>query len=79
VGKYFYNSWWGAVRGELFAGYGIVMDDWVRTSEAWEMGLALSIPGQFLNGRLLLVYDDEREFTFGFTLGSPVWWPSPLP
>jgi NTE family protein len=79
VGKYFYNSWWGAVRGELFAGYGIVMDDWARTAEAWEMGLALSIPGQFLNGRLLLVYNDEREVTFGFTLGSPAWWASPLP
>ncbi|MDR1471021.1 MAG: patatin-like phospholipase family protein [Synergistaceae bacterium] len=79
VGKYFYNSWWGAVRGELFASYGIVMDDWSRTAEAWEAGLALSVPGQFLNGRLLLVYDDDNELTLGFTLGNPKWWASPLP
>ncbi|MDR1915620.1 MAG: patatin-like phospholipase family protein [Synergistaceae bacterium] len=79
VGRYFYNSWWGAVRGELFASYGIVMEDWHRTNEAWETGLALSIPGQFLNGRLLLVYDNDGEITVGFSLGSPRWWPSPLP
>lgn len=79
VGRNFYNSWWGTVRGEVFGTYGMVMDDWERTRDAWELGLALSIPGQFLNGKVLLIYDDGGEFTLGFTLGIPRWWGSPLP
>lgn len=78
-GRNFYNSWWGAVRGEVFAAYGMVMEDWSRTNDAWELGLALSVPGQFLNGKILMIYDDGGEFTFGFTLGIPRWWGSPLP
>lgn len=79
VGRNLYNSWWGAVRGEVFGTYGMVMEDWNRTKDAWELGLALSVPGQFLNGKLLLIYDDGGEFTLGFTLGTPRWWDSPLP
>lgn len=75
----FYKSWWGALRGELFAAYGIVMEDWSRQKDAWETGLALSVPGQFFNGRLLFVYGQEGEFTVGFTIGKPSWWSSPLP
>lgn len=78
-GRNFYNSWWGTVRGEIFGAYGMVMEDWERTQDAWELGLALSIPGQFLNGKVLLIYDDGGEFTFGITLGIPRWWGSPLP
>lgn len=78
-GRNFYNSWWGAIRGEVFAAYGMVMDDWDRTKDAWELGVALSVPGQFLNGKILMIYDDGGEVTFGFTLGIPRWWGSPLP
>jgi NTE family protein len=79
VGRNFFNSWWGALRGEVFATYGIVMDDWDKTADAWEVGLALSVPGQFLNGKAVLVYDDRDEFTVGFSLGIPKWWQTPLP
>jgi len=78
-GQNFYNSWWGALRGEVFAGYGLAMDDWERVNDAWELGIALSVPGQFLNGKLLMIYDDGGELTFGIKLGVPRWWGSPLP
>jgi NTE family protein len=79
VGRNFYTSWWGSIRGEIFATYGMVMEDWSRRDDAWEAGLALSVPGQFFNGSILLVYDDGGEFTLGYTLGIPKWWPAPLP
>jgi NTE family protein len=79
VGYNFYSSWWGAIRGEAFAAYGMVMDEWSRAKDAWEAGLAFSVPGQFFNGRLILVYDEDDEFIVGFTIGSPQWWSSPLP
>ncbi len=79
IGRNFYSSWWGSLRGELFASYGLVMDDWNRTEDAWETGLAFKIPGQFMNAQVIFVYSDEQEFTVGFTLGNPQWWSSPLP
>ena len=79
LGNTFYNSWWGSVRGEIFAAYGMIMEDWEKTNDAWEVGVALSIPGQLLNGRVLLVFDDDSEFTLGFTLGIPRWWDTPMP
>jgi NTE family protein len=79
VGKNFSHSWWGAVRGEIFAGYGMIMDDWSVKDDAWEAGVALSIPGQFLNGRILMLYDNHGEFTVGYTLGVPNWQNSHVP
>ncbi|MDR0649075.1 MAG: patatin-like phospholipase family protein [Synergistaceae bacterium] len=79
VGKNFSHSWWGAIRGEIFAGYGMVMDNWSVTDDAWEAGLALSIPGQFLNGRILALYGNHGEFTIGYTLGVPNWQNSHVP
>ncbi|MDR1965537.1 MAG: patatin-like phospholipase family protein [Synergistaceae bacterium] len=78
-GRDFYNSWWGAVRGEVFATYGMIMEDWAMTGDAWETGIALSVPGQLLSGRLILAYSSDDEFVFGFTVGNPTWHPSPLP
>jgi NTE family protein len=78
-GRDFYNSWWGALRGEVFASYGMVMEDWDVTDDAWEAGLALSVPGQFLMGRLALVYTGDGEWVVGFSLGAPKWTSSPLP
>ena len=79
VGRDFYSSWWGSLRGEFFATYGMVMNGWRQEKDAWETGLALSVPGQFVNGKVLLVYDDRGELTVGFTVGMPRWWDSPLP
>lgn len=75
----FFKSWWGAIRGEVFAKYGLVMDDWKRQKDAWEVGVALSSPGHFLDGRLLFIYGQEGEFTLGFTIGKPNWWTYELP
>ncbi|MDR3354687.1 MAG: BamA/TamA family outer membrane protein, partial [Synergistaceae bacterium] len=78
-GRNFYTSWWGSIRGEVFATYGTVMENWSNIDEAWEAGLALSVPGQLFNGSLVLIYDDGGEFSVGFTIGIPRWAPSPLP
>jgi NTE family protein len=75
----FYNSWWGVVRGEAFASYGMVMDDWNRLDDSWEAGLALSFPGQMLSGKIVLVYNSNDEFVFGFSLGNSRWNSYPLP
>jgi NTE family protein len=74
VGRNFYHSWWGAIRGEIFASYGAVLNDWTLDEDAWETGAAISIPGEFLNGKILLIYDNHGEFTIGYTLGIPNWW-----
>lgn len=79
VGKNFSHSWWGAIRGEVFARYGMIMDDWSVEDDAWEAGIALSIPGQFLNSKILLIYDNHGEFTVGYTLGMPSWQNSQVP
>ncbi|MDR3280734.1 MAG: patatin-like phospholipase family protein [Synergistaceae bacterium] len=79
LGKDFYHSWWGAVRGELFASYGAIMDDWNSRHDAWEAGVSLSMPGQILSGRIILVFNQDEEFVFGFSIGSPRWNASPLP
>jgi NTE family protein len=75
----FYNSWWGAVRGDIFATYGTVLESWDGIHDAWEAGVALSFPGQMLNGRIVLVYSSDGEIVFGFSLGNPRWHSSPLP
>jgi NTE family protein len=79
VGHDFYTSWWGSLRGDVFATYGVVMDDWSRVDDAWETGVAISVPGQFLNGKVLLVYNDGGELVVGFAIGIPRWWSVPLP
>ncbi len=73
------KSWWGRVNAELFATYGMVMIDWNRTDDYWESGISLSIPGQFLEAKLIMVYDQSGQTTFGFSIGRPTWWNSPLP
>ncbi|WP_281745047.1 patatin-like phospholipase family protein [Thermanaerovibrio acidaminovorans] len=73
------QTWWGRLNAELFGTAGMVMNRWTRTDDSWEVGLALSIPGQFFNGRLMTVYDKGGNLTFGFSVGDPIWWNSPLP
>lgn len=79
VGHTLMKTWWGRINAEVFGTWGAVYEDWSRTAEGWETGVSFSIPGQFFNGRLLVVYDQSGEFTFGFSLGDPVWWNSPMP
>jgi hypothetical protein len=51
----------------------MIMDNWSTRDDAWETGVALSIPGQFLNSKILLIYDNHGELTIGYTLGIPNW------
>jgi NTE family protein len=67
----FHSSWWGAVRGEIFAAYGLSMENWHTSRDAWEVGLALSFPGQLLSGKIVMVYSDDDDLIFGFSLGDP--------
>ncbi len=74
------RGWWGSLNTEFFAGWGSVYDDsWSPVDEAWEVGLALYVPGQLFNARLLATYDDDSEVTFGFTLGTPLDTSRPIP
>lgn len=74
------RNWWGSLNTEAFAGWGAVYDGgWSSLDEAWEVGLALYVPGKLMNTRLLVTYDDDSEITFGFTLGTPLDATGPLP
>ena len=75
----FHSSWWGAVRGEVFVAYGMSMEDWNISRDAWETGLALSFPGQLLSGKIVLVYGDDDDLVLGFSLGDPSSHPGNLP
>ncbi|MDR1509620.1 MAG: patatin-like phospholipase family protein [Synergistaceae bacterium] len=79
IGRDFHNSWWGALRGDIFASYGSVMENWNITHDAWEAGVALTVSGKAFKGRLAMVYSSEDEFVFGFSMGNPMWYVSPLP
>jgi len=78
--KVFLKSWWGTINLDLFATGGRTYDrSWGSLDDVWETGLALSLPGKIFDGKLLVVYDDRSEWTFGFTLGRPLWENDPLP
>ncbi len=79
IGHTLLKTWWGGLNAELFGTWGAVTDGWEESAEFWEAGLGLTIPGSFFNGRLLMVYDQDGEVTFGFSIGDPKWDPSPLP
>jgi NTE family protein len=59
------------VRGEVFMAYGASMENWNTAQDAWEVGLALSFPGQLLSGKIVMVYSGDDELVFGFSLGDP--------
>ncbi|MDR0652669.1 MAG: patatin-like phospholipase family protein [Synergistaceae bacterium] len=75
----FHNSWWGTIRGEVFVAYGVSMENWNTPEDAWEVGLALSFPGQLLSGKIVLVYSDNDDLFLGFSLGDPHWRSGNLP
>lgn len=74
------KSWWGALNTEFFGGMGFAFDDeWDRFRDVWEAGVSFSIPGVLLDGKLMFIYNDEKDFKIGFFLGSPIWGKYPLP
>jgi NTE family protein len=79
IGRDFRHSWWGALRGDIFASYGAVLESWNVARDAWEAGIALTLSGQPFKGKIAMVYSSEDEFVFGFSIGNPVWHVSPLP
>ena len=80
VRKVFLKSWWGNVNMDLFATAGRTFDSsWNERDDVWETGLSLSIPGRVFGGKILVLYDDRSEWTFGFSIGRPSWDEDPLP
>lgn len=80
IRRVFRKSWWGTINLDLFANAGQTYGpSWERLDNAWETGIALSVPGRFFNGRLLVIYDDRSQWTIGFTIGRPMWDSDPLP
>ncbi|NLV81791.1 MAG: patatin [Synergistaceae bacterium] len=73
------RSWWGGVNIELFGRYGQVMKEWKNSDSWWETGLAFTVPTNNFAGKLVVVYDQGGEFTFGYSFGIPRWWNGPLP
>jgi len=73
------KSWWGGVNVEMFGNYGQSMLNWDTLEDWWEVGLGLSIPTNNFAGKLVIVYDKGDEWTFGYSIGIPVWWTGPLP
>ncbi|MEG1641906.1 MAG: patatin-like phospholipase family protein [Synergistaceae bacterium] len=72
------RSWWGGLNAELFANYGHVFSNWVTKTTHWETGVALSLPTNNFAGKLFVVYDQNDEFTFGYSFGIPSFWNGPL-
>jgi len=69
-----FKNWWGTINADLFYGMGYLMDtSFSIIEDPWETGLALSVPGTAFNGKLLVVYSEDDEWTFGITLGVPAW------
>lgn len=73
------KSWWGGVNAELFGTFGQVMRDWTNDGSWWEVGLGFSIPTNYLSGKLVVVYDQDGEFTFGYSIGLPIFWNGAMP
>jgi NTE family protein len=69
----------GIVAAEIFGSVGYAMDEhYEKVASPWEVGLALSIPNNFMNVKLAAMYGSE-EFKIGFFLGVPIWDHYPLP
>lgn len=73
------RSWWGGINIELFGRYGQVMKEWKKHDSWWETGIALSMPTNNFAGKVVVVYDQDGEFTFGYSFGIPRWWSGPIP
>ncbi len=77
--KELFSSWWGRLTADFMAGYGYAWDDeWEGITEVWEAGLGFSVPGYFFDGKFLILWNEENDFTLGFALGNPLWESCPL-
>jgi len=66
------QTWWGGLNADLFVGAGATYDGgWGKMEDAWEVGIALSVPSAFFGGSVYAVYDDRSDWTFGFSIGTP--------
>jgi NTE family protein len=74
------RSWWGSMNVDLFGALGKTFDSgWSAQESLWEAGISLSFPNNFLGGTLFLLYNDESELRWGFSLGRPLPVRDPLP
>lgn len=74
------RSWWGSMNVDLFAALGYTFDsDWSREHEAWEAGVSVSFPNNFLGGQFFVVTTEEDDIRWGFSLGKPMPVRDPLP
>lgn len=73
------KSWWGGINLEIFGNFGQVMREWSNENSWWEAGIALSAPMTNFSSRVMLIYDQSGELTFGYSIGIPMWWNGPLP
>lgn len=73
------KTWWGGIDVEAFGKYGQVLEDWTNSGSHWEVGLGFSLSTNIMPGRVVVVYDQDGEFTFGYSLGIPNFWNGPLP
>ena len=68
------KNWWGTINADLFLGQGYLLDNSFNVVEdPWETGIALSVPGALLNAKVIAVYNEDEDWTFGVTFGVPVW------
>ncbi len=66
------RSFLGSLDTEIFGGYGITCDgDWNQIADAWELGLALNAPFIVMDSKFYVTYDNNEDWTFGFSLGTP--------
>lgn len=73
------RTWWGGTNLEIFGNFGQVMRAWSNDKSWWEAGIALSVPTTNFSARIMAVYDQSGELTFGYSIGVPIWWNGPLP
>jgi len=60
--KVLMRSWWGGINTEFFASYGRTTLSWNEESgHAWEVGVQLGIPTNFLPGSIILAYGQSRS------------------
>ena len=72
--KVMIQNWWGTINGDFFYTRGYLLDHSLDILEdPWEAGFALSVPGSVFNGKIMAVYGEDEEWSFGLSLGIPLW------
>ncbi|MBN1332989.1 MAG: patatin-like phospholipase family protein, partial [Synergistales bacterium] len=71
--KVMIQNWWGTINADLFYTRGYLLDHSLDIlDDPWEAGFALSVPGSVFNGKIIAVYGEEEDWSFGLTLGIPL-------